>query len=148
MTADKNVVVAINRGRGLVHAGHRALRHAGVSAVRPPLQSGSSINIDEQLKALFPANMQMQVQTCTELLIIAIMAKASSSCIELLVKFVDEAHHAKGPHRGCLSNQEGAMMFGSANKFVGIACTTGDSLFGGAAAAAAAVTVRVGPTQG
>ena len=59
MTADKNVVVAINRGRGLVHAGHRALRHAGVSAVRPPFQSGGSINIDEQLKALFPANMQI-----------------------------------------------------------------------------------------
>ena len=74
MTADKNVVVAVNRGRGLVHAGHRALRHAGVSAVRPPLQSGGSINIDEQLKALFPANMQMQVQTCPEWLIIA-MAK-------------------------------------------------------------------------
>ena len=145
MTADKNVVVAVNRGRGLVHAGHRALRHAGVSAVRPPLQSGGSINIDEQLEALFPANMQIQVQTCTEWLILAV-AKASSSCIELLVKFVDEAHHAKGPHRGSLSNQEGAMMFGSANKFVGIACTTGNSLFGGAAAAT--VTVRVGPTQG
>ena len=74
MTADENVVVAVNRGRGLVHAGHRALRHTGVSAVRPPLQSGGSINIDEQLKALFPANMQMQVQTCPEWLIIA-MAK-------------------------------------------------------------------------
>ena len=40
------------------------------------------------------------------------------------------------------------MVFGSANKFVGIAGTTGDSLFGGAAAAASTVTVRVGPTQG
>ena len=74
MTADKNVVVAVNRGRGLVHAGHCTLGHAGVSAVRPPFQSGGSININEQLKALFPANMQMQVQTCTEWLIIA-MAK-------------------------------------------------------------------------
>ena len=145
MTADENVVVAVNRGRGLVHAGHRALGHAGVSAVRPPLQSGGSINIDEQLEALFPANMQMQVQTCTELLKIAV-AKASSSCIELLVKFVDEAHHAKGPHRGCLSNQEGSMMFGPANEFVGVACTAGHSLFGGAATAAVAARVR--PTQG
>ncbi len=93
MAADENIVVAVDRSRGLVHAGHRAFRHAGVSAVRPPLQSGSSINIDEQLEALFPANMQIEVQTCTEWLIIS-MAKVFS-CIELLVKFVDEAHHAK-----------------------------------------------------
>ena len=65
MTANKNIIVAVNGRGGLIHRGNRAFRDAGVSAVWPPIQAGSSINIDEELEALFPANMQMWVSRKT-----------------------------------------------------------------------------------
>ena len=101
MAADKNIVVSYNRGRGLIDRGHCSFGNASISAIRSPLQTSGSINIDEQLEAVFPANSMQMSATDVHRMLIACNAAA----LKLLVKFVDEAHHAIGPHGGCLANQ-------------------------------------------